>query len=163
VLAQGPFTKLEMPESPAEPLFVLFLSSRWILPGEVVANTPHAPLSPPLRPQPLAKTENVAAQMWPAAEILYHATDILRSASGALPGKAAWSWSTFGCRTRLADTAATEWALWKTLPVSIARIFQAVRTEKAGVADCGGAGLREAIRCYQKQTKYANNDFLGLP
>jgi hypothetical protein len=115
-----------------------------------------------LRPQPLAKTENVAAQMWPAAEILYHATDILRSASGALPWKAAWSCSTFGCRTRLADTAATEWALWKTLPVSIARIFQAVRTEKAGVADCGGAGLREAIRCYQKQTKYANNDSLGL-
>jgi hypothetical protein len=47
-----------------------------------------------LRPQPLAKTENVAAQMWPAAEILYHATDILRSASGALPGKdSTWTWN----------------------------------------------------------------------
>jgi hypothetical protein len=83
-----------------------------------------------LRPQPHAKTENIAAQMWPAAEILYHATDILRSASRALPWKATWSWSTFGCRTRLADTAATEWALWKTLPVSIARKHQAVGTEK---------------------------------
>ena len=53
-------------------------------------------LASDLRPQPHAKTENIAAQMWPAAEILYHATDILRSASRALPWKATWSWSTFG-------------------------------------------------------------------